>query len=129
MRNLIAGRVYLLQHRGLRKIRPSPTLFSHIHDPSPKPGLHPIRDKFTDRYISLKPMSHFASITPLRHLHATSSIGEETRHESDDGKPSLLFCSECAYHLFDNLSPWRLHLWGLKCMSGRMNFAASWKMV
>ncbi|KAL7132677.1 hypothetical protein ABFS83_12G090500 [Erythranthe nasuta] len=88
MRNSIAGRIcYFLQHNGLRKIRFSPTLSSHVHDPATtysESGLCRIPDKFKNRCISLKPTSYFASVTPLRHFHATSSISEETHQDSGD---------------------------------------------
>ncbi|KAI3465407.1 hypothetical protein Pfo_022070 [Paulownia fortunei] len=89
MRNSIAGRIYSsLQYRGLRKNCFSATLFSHIHGlpvpTSPKPRLYRILHSFETGRVSLKPTSYFASITPLRHLHATSSITEETRQESGD---------------------------------------------
>ncbi|XP_042052778.1 uncharacterized protein LOC121798026 isoform X1 [Salvia splendens] len=72
-----ACRIYnCLQHRGVRRICSSFTLFSRIHeyDPSSKPGLYAILGAINATCISPKPTSCFASITAFRHLHATSSI-------------------------------------------------------
>ncbi|KAK6157825.1 hypothetical protein DH2020_012073 [Rehmannia glutinosa] len=87
MRN--SGRIFgCLQYRGLRKICFSSALFSHIHDiripTPPQPGLCRILDGFQTRCISLKATSYLSSITPVHHLHASSSIFEQTRQESVD---------------------------------------------
>ncbi|KAL3654314.1 hypothetical protein CASFOL_003995 [Castilleja foliolosa] len=86
MRNSIAGRIYSSSQyrRGLTKT--SSSFLSHIHDifpisTTPKPGLYRTIVSFKTSCISLKPTSYFSSITPLRHLHAGSSIAEQTRSQ------------------------------------------------
>ncbi|KAH6807240.1 Uncharacterized protein family UPF0090 [Perilla frutescens var. frutescens] len=82
MRNSAAYRIYssCLQQRNARKFCSSSTLFPCIHHPPSKPGVYGILDGFKTSRISPKPASYFASITASRHLHATSSVNNETRH-------------------------------------------------
>lgn len=84
MRNSVANRIYsCLQHRIARKICSSFTIFSHIHDPPSNPSLDGL-DGFKTSCISPKPASYFASITASRHLHASSSVDNEARHDPVD---------------------------------------------
>ncbi|GFQ05294.1 hypothetical protein PHJA_002673500 [Phtheirospermum japonicum] len=94
MRNSIAGRIYCCsQYRlGLTKTcSSSSSLFSHIRDipisTPPKPGSYRTIVSFKTSCISLKPTSYVSSITPIRHLHAGSSIAEQTRQVSVDDDP------------------------------------------
>ncbi|XP_042049235.1 uncharacterized protein LOC121794904 isoform X2 [Salvia splendens] len=85
--NMRAYRIYsCLQHRGVRRICSSFTLFSRIHeyDPSSKPGLYAILGAINATCISPKPTSCFASITAFRHLHATSSIHNHDGADASD---------------------------------------------